>query len=100
MFVKNLGESGTPVRLASIVTDAAGYAYVCGSAGQAPGARRGLVARYAPRGGARWVRRVATGSTADEYLAAVCRGPEGGVYAVGTADLGAEPKGLVVRLRR
>ena len=100
VFVKSLGVSGAPVSLASILTDAAGNAFVCGSARQASGARRGLVARYTPGGGRRWTRYVAAGTAADDYLTAVCRGREGGVYAVGTADAGVAAKGLAVRLRR
>jgi hypothetical protein len=100
-FARVVGHGSPAVELWGLALDAAGNAYVSGDAERADKSWDGYAAKFSPGGRSLWKRYVGSASGAVDDLGGICLGPAGALYAAGAADSdGADPKGMVVKLRR
>ena len=96
-----LAGGGTPgVALERVVVDTGGNAYLGGYGLRAQGTWDGYVTKYSARGRSLWKRYVGAAGVQDG-VNSIRLGPSGTLYAAGEADyLGADPAGLIAKLRR
>lgn len=96
-----MGHGSPAVELWGLALDAAGNAYVSGDAERADTSWDGYAAKFSPGGRSLWKRYVGAAAGVDDDLGGICLGPAGYLYAAGAADSdGADPQGMVVKLRR
>lgn len=100
-FARVVGRGTPGVELWGLALDAAGNAYMSGDAGRADGSWDGYATKFSPAGRSLWKRYVGSTAGADDDLGDICLGPAGTLFAAGEADWdGADPQGVVLKLRR
>ena len=68
---------------------------------RADGSWDGYAAKFSTAGRGLWKRYVGSTAGAHDDRGGICRGPAGGRYSAGETDsAGADPQGMVVKLRR